>query len=51
MRDRLSHRPDRNWPPKAPLWWKAWFAFCAAAGLTVLGVGLWAVIRLVNHYT
>jgi len=29
----------------------AWFVFCVVLGLSVLGVGLWAVITVVNHYT
>lgn len=39
--------------PKAPEGgcFAAWFVFCALLGLGVLGVGLWAVITLVNHFT
>jgi len=29
-------------------WFKLWFAFCAVLGLTVLGVGIWAVISVVT---
>jgi hypothetical protein len=29
----------------------AWFVFCALVSLAVLGVGAWAVIRLVLHFT
>ncbi|MGW4406569.1 hypothetical protein ACWEJ6_21245 [Nonomuraea sp. NPDC004702] len=28
-----------------------WFAICAVIALVVLGVGLWAVIAVVNHFT
>lgn len=30
---------------------KAWFALCAVIALVVLSVGLWAVIKVVNHFT
>lgn len=29
----------------------AWFLFRAVAAVVVLGVVLWAVIKLVNHFT
>lgn len=29
----------------------AWFAFCGLLALGVLGVIVWAVIRLVMHFT
>lgn len=29
----------------------AWFVFCALIGLGTLGVVVWAVIKLVNHFT
>lgn len=29
----------------------AWFLFCALLGVAVLGVIVWAVITLVNHFT
>lgn len=29
----------------------AWFVFCAVMGVTWIGVLIWAVISLVNHYT
>ena len=28
----------------------AWFAFCTVLGLGVMGVMIWAVITLVNHF-
>lgn len=28
-----------------------WFIFCAALGLGLLGVIVWAIIRLVVHFT
>lgn len=37
--------------PPTPLWFKHWFAFCATIGLALLGVGVWAAIKLVNHFT
>lgn len=43
-----SRRPD---PFAIPLGFKLWFAFCALLGLSLLGVALWAVIKLVNHFT
>lgn len=50
MRDRyrFSWQPK---PPPMPLGFKIWMAFCGVLGLTILGVVLWAVIRVVNHYT
>lgn len=34
--------------PPTPLWFKAWFAFCLLAGLSVLGFVAWAIIRLLD---
>jgi len=28
-----------------------WFVFVAVVAVAVLGVGVWAVVRLVNHFT
>jgi hypothetical protein len=36
---------------KTPRWFAAWFVFCAVLGLALVGVGVWAVIALVNHFT
>lgn len=33
------------------LGFKLWFAFCALVSLTVTGVGIWAIIALVNWVT
>jgi hypothetical protein len=30
---------------------KIWFAFLAVIAVVVLGVGLWALIALVNYFT
>jgi hypothetical protein len=32
-------------------WFAAWFVFCGLLGLGLLGVIVWAVIRLVVHFT
>lgn len=32
-------------------WFSVWFGLCALIALVVLGVGLWAAIELVNHFT
>lgn len=37
--------------PKLPRWFKVWFVVCAGVAGTVLGVGIWAVYKLVNHAT
>lgn len=37
--------------PSIPLGWKLWGAFCALVSLVALGVAVWAVIKLVNHFT
>lgn len=52
MRNRDS-RQSGEWPqlPPIPTGFKVWTAIVAVLGLTVLGVVLWAVITLVNHYT
>lgn len=42
--------PEPKLPP-VPLGWKLWAVFCGAVGLGVLGVAVWAVIKLVNHFT
>lgn len=44
-------RPPRPELPPLPLGWKLWMGFCATLGLSVLGVGVWAVITVVNHHT
>lgn len=44
-------RPTLPQEPPTPTWWKVWFAIVAVVALTVLGVAVWAAIRLVNHYT
>lgn len=44
-------RPPRPRPPSMPLSWKLWGAFCALVSLVLLGVAVWAVITLVNHFT
>jgi hypothetical protein len=31
-------------------WFAAWFAFCALLGLGLLGVLVWAVMKLVTRY-
>ncbi|GAB3817724.1 hypothetical protein [Micromonospora zhanjiangensis] len=45
-----TNRPELELPP-TPVWFKLWFAFCALLGLGLLGVIVWAVIKLVNHFT
>jgi hypothetical protein len=30
---------------------KIWMTFCTLLGLTFFGVVLWAIIRVVTHYT
>ena len=37
--------------PRIPLGFKLWFAFCALLGFSLLGVAVWAVIKLVSHFT
>lgn len=44
-------RNPRSQPEPIPAWLKLWFVFCALLGLGVLGVAVWAVIKLVNHFT
>lgn len=31
--------------------WLLWFTVAIVTALSVLGVGVWAVIKLVSHYT
>ena len=38
-------------PFKVPGVFKAWFAICAVLGISATGVGIWAVIKLVHHFT
>lgn len=45
------YRHPRKPEPFAPTWFKVWFAFCALIGLGLLGLIVWAVIKLVNHFT
>lgn len=33
-----------------PLWFKLWAAFSALVGLTVVGVVIWAIVKLVTKY-
>jgi hypothetical protein len=32
-------------PPPTPLWFKAWFAFCAVVGLGFLGLLVWLIVE------
>lgn len=48
MHDRRSRLPE---PPKTPIGFKVWFAFCGLLGLGLVGLIVWAVIALVTHYT
>lgn len=34
-----------------PLGFKLWFAFCALMGIGMTTLIVWAVIKLVNHFT
>lgn len=43
--------PEMPKLPPVPTGFKVWFAICAAVSLAVIGVLLWAVIAVVNHYT
>jgi len=45
--DQLKRKSD----PEFPGWFIAAWLFCALLGLGVTGLLIWAVIRLVNHYT
>jgi hypothetical protein len=46
-------RDHRNLPelPPTPLSFKLWFAFVALLGVGLLSVLVWAVIRIVIHFT
>lgn len=37
--------------PPTPTGFKVWFVFVALIALALLGLGAWAVIKLVNHFT
>jgi len=37
--------------PKIPSGFKLWFALCAVISIGTLGVAVWAVVKLVNHFT
>ncbi len=43
--------PDPDLDLKMPLGFKLWFAFCALLGLGITGVLIWALIRVVLHFT
>lgn len=47
----MYQRPTRKREPLMPWWFKAWFAVCTVLGLGLLGLIVWAVIRLVTHFT
>lgn len=47
----MNSRTRRPSPEPTPLWFKAWFAFCALLGVGLLGLIAWAIVRLVTHYT
>jgi hypothetical protein len=46
----MIRRHDHIEHPKVPWGWRLWFAFCALVSLTVIGVVLWAIVKLVNRY-
>lgn len=39
-----------QWPEDSP-WFKVWFVFCILVALVVVGVGIWAVISVVQFVT
>lgn len=47
MHDR-HRRPEL---PPLPLSWKLWFASAAVVAVGLLAFAVWAIARLVNHYT
>lgn len=51
--DPRSYRraPEPPGLPPTPLWFKLWFAFCALVGAAGIGVGVWAIVKLVDHVT
>lgn len=44
MRQRYIDKRDN-------FWFNVWFVVCAVLGLAVIGVIVWAIIRLVLHFT
>jgi hypothetical protein len=45
------HTPSKGVGDGFPGCFVAWFIFCAALAVAVVGVLGWAVIALVNHFT
>jgi hypothetical protein len=47
----MFRTPSKGPDDAFPGCFAAWFLFCALLSVVVLGVAVWAVIALVNHFT
>lgn len=48
----MAHRPRRDTDFfDVPPIFKIWFILCGIVGLGLVGLAVWAVVKLVNHVT
>lgn len=47
----MNRHDHRHGPDTPPASFKAWFTVCSIIALAFLGLIVWAIIRIVTHYT